>query len=526
MWWVRPAVYDSIFYAESTDLKNWVNVERVICLSPNANNVIRLKNVKAGAGKPSVLHIGDTYYMYFEAPAIEDPDVTQTVLEWDNQVMLATSKDGKKWEFYCDENGDPKPVVAMDPEFMGDFNAKSYGDGQPSVFYKDGTFYLTYCHVIYLPGSRENGIYLATSRDGFDFGDPSTHKRIADGNGLGITYNEKTNKYVKVDIASIQESNELDFTKVTKNYTYAIYDSSAIQRGFPEFVRNAEGIIATETMYVISLQGNKSTTSDWRAGYRSWDGFIHAVNPREYQNRTITLPNGGAATENNLKGYRDRANSYTKPDGTAAYAEDKNIRIDCEKDEAYANSTRLEISRCCYDYGSDLSTSWGEAWTAWNEEYFYLFAHVYDDTPDTSYPILNRTGIYMHDSLDFFLDPVHDYGNKKEVPYELEQCAVSIDSNNQDYCIKGSDEYDITDEFGTVRKRVKISEYGYEVEIRLPWHELVVDLIKGNQTIGFDLQINDARDNGVGREAMVMFSDHTGNAFRYVDVLGNLYLAK
>ena len=34
MWWCRPAFYDAIFYAESKDLKNWTNVQRVICFSP------------------------------------------------------------------------------------------------------------------------------------------------------------------------------------------------------------------------------------------------------------------------------------------------------------------------------------------------------------------------------------------------------------------------------------------------------------------------------------------------------------
>ena len=54
MWWVRPAIYDSIYYAESKDLKNWTNVQRVICLSPNSTNVKKYDNIKGMIGKPSV----------------------------------------------------------------------------------------------------------------------------------------------------------------------------------------------------------------------------------------------------------------------------------------------------------------------------------------------------------------------------------------------------------------------------------------------------------------------------------------
>ncbi|MGM9814180.1 MAG: sugar-binding protein [Candidatus Enteromonas sp.] len=527
MWWVRPAVYDSIYYAESTDLKNWVNTQRVICLSPNASNVTRLKNLRAMLGKPSVLHIGDTYYMYFEAPATEDPDVTATVLEWDNQVMLATSKDGIKWDFYCDDKGDPKPIVGMDPAKMGDFNMKHYGDGQPSVFYKDGTFYLTYCHVMYSADVRENGIYLATSKDGFNFGDVSTHTMVAKGkNGKGVTYNTKTGKYMMCTEDSIFESNEVNFDGDAKSYQYSEYSTTTIQRGFPEFIRNPHGLVDTETFYVIHLQGEKSTTDDWRAGYRTWDGYIHAINPCEYMNREITLPNGGAATTENLKGYRNRPNSYTRTDASAAYAADSDIRIDCVKDEAYASSTVMEISRPCYDYGSDISSSWGEAWAAWNEDYLYVFAHVYDSTPDHSYPILNESQTYMHDSLDFFVDPIHNYGTNVDVPYELEQYLACVDSDNQGFAIKGAGENIITDEFEGIRHRVKVTDDGYDVEVRMPWHEFVIDTIQAKKTIGFDLQINDSYGEGVGRQALLGWNDNTGNAFRFVDVMGNLYLAE
>lgn len=523
MWWVRPAVYDAIFYAESVDLKNWTNVQRVISLSPNALNIEKYDNIKGMLGKPSVVHVGDTYYMYFEAPATEDPDITQTVLEWDNQVMLATSKDGINWAFYSDEKGEPTPVIAMPSELMKNFNAKDYGAGQPSAFYKDGVFYLTYCYVIYSQNIQE--IRVATSTDGYNFGDVSTHRRISGGNGYGITYNTLTDKYMLATPTEIKESGTLDFASA-ESYTYYSYDTSTIQTSFCEFVRNAHGLVDTETFYTIHLQGDKSTTNDWRAGYATWDGYIHAVNPAEYANRAITLPNGGAATEDNLKGYRNRQNSYTRPSADAIYAADSEISVDGERDAAYEGAGRIVVSRPVYDYGSNFTDSWAEVWTAWNEKYLYVFARVYDETIEVSYPITSAAMGYMRDSLDVFVDVPNDHGDSAGQEYGLEQYMISTGANNSDFIIKGSGEYDLTSEFSDLRHRVRRTDYGYAVELRISWHELVEDLIEEGKCIGMDFQINDCMGHGVGREAMVVWSDHSGDAFRYVEGFGDIYLIK
>lgn len=524
MWWVRPAVYDAIFYAESTDLKNWTNVQRVISLAPNATNIKKYDNIKGMLGKPSVVHVGDTYYMYFEAPATEDPDVTQTVLEWDNQVMLATSQDGIEWSFHSDANGEPQPVVAMPTELMGNFNSKDYGAGQPSVFYKDGLFHLTYCYVIYSQNIAE--IRLATSADGINFGTTDTHKKITGGNGLGFTYNTLTNKYMMCGSAYVAESETLDFTGSVEKNTIYTYDTTTIQTSFGEFVKNEHGLIDTETFYTIHLQGRKSTTDDWRAGHTTWDGYIHAVNPKEYANRTITLPNGGAATEENLKGYRDRNNSYSKQTADAIYAADTGITVDGMKDEAYDKATCIEISRPVYNYGSNLTDTWGQAWVAWNEEYLYVYARIYDENVDTSYPTPTTSSMYMRDSLDVFVDAPNDHGDGNEISYGLEQYMICTGANNKDFIIKGSDEYDLTSEFSGTRRRVRKTDYGYELEFRIAWFEMAIDFIEEGACIGMDFQINDAMGNGVGREAMVMWSDHRGEAFRYVERMGDVYLIK
>ncbi len=525
MWWVRPAVFDAIFYAESTDLKNWTNVQRVISFSPNATNIQKYDNIKGMLGKPSVIHVGDTYYMYFEAPASEDPDITQTVLEWDNQILLATSKDGINWSFHSDANGQPQPVVAMPENLMGDFNAKNYGVGQPSVFYKDNTFYLTYCYVI---GSQSiHEIRYATSTDGIHFGAVDTHQVLRGGaNALGVTYNTLTEKYMMCTPDTIYESDNLDFNGKTGNLYYT-YDTTTIQTSFCEFVKNAHGLVDTETFYTIHQQGRKSTTDDWRAGHTTWDGYIHAVNPKEYANRMITLPNGGAATVENLKGYRDRNNSYTRPSAAAIYAADIDIQIDGTKDTVYDQADCIEISRSVYNYGSNFTESWAQAWMAWNEQYMYVYARVYDNTWDNAYPLVSNNVMYMRDSFDVFIDAPNDHAaNAYEQKYGLDQYMISIGSNNTDFIIKGADEYELTSEFEGVRRRVRKTDYGYELEMRVPWFEFALDYVEEDACIGMDFQINDAMGHNVGREATVVWSDHRGESFRYVEGMGDVYLIK
>lgn len=530
MWWVRPAVYDSIYYAESPDLKNWTEVQRVMCLAPNSSNITKYKNIKGMVGKPSVIHVDDTYYMYFEAPASEDPDVTQTVLEWDNQVMLATSPDGIEWEFYSDDNGEPQPVIAMPEALMGNFNTKEYGAGQPSVFYKDGKFYVTYCYVIYSQGISQ--IRMASSEDGVTFGDVETHTVVRDqANGYGVTYNTKTEKYMMTTPEAIYESDTLDFT-ASEAHVYYDYDETTLTTGFCEFVKNPHGLVDTETFYTIHMQGARSTTSDWRAEHTTWDGHIHAVNPPEYQNRALTLPNGAKGTENNLAQYRDRTNSYTKPSADAIYAEDSAIVIDGDMDAVYEGATEIEVSRPIYDWGSNLTDSWAKVRIAWNEDFLYVYGQVYDRTDDTGYAIPSLLEMYMRDSVDVFVDvPNNEPASETEVPYGLDQYMIGIGSNNTDFVIKsgGSDQDDLTEEFSTIaapRHRVRKTGYGYSFEFRVEWYEFVRDLIEEGKCIGIDFQINDAMGHNVGREAMVGWSDNTGNAFRYLDVLGDVYLIK
>ena len=157
----------------------------------------------------------------------------------------------------------------------------------------------------------------------------------------------------------------------------------------------------------------------------------------------------------------------------------------------------------------------------------YVYARVYDDYIDTSYSIATTASMYMRDSLDIFVDAANDHATgMANVAWGLEQYVVSVGANNTDFIIKGSDDYDLTSEFSGGRRRVRKTDYGYELEVRVAWHELAVDYIEEDACIGMDFQINDSMGKGVGREAMTVWSDHRGEAFRYVEGMGDVYLIK
>lgn len=542
-WWTRPSKFDAIFYAESEDLKNWTNVQRVISLSPNADLKTNYDFIKGMLARPAVLHIGDTYYMYFEAPATENPDLTATVLEWDNNVMLATSKDGIDWEFYADENGQPKPVIQMPDDKMGSSpDLHYYGVGQPSAFYKDGTFYVTYCYVI----GNVAEMRVATSTDGKNFGKTETHTSIGLGNGAGVTYNEKTGKYLMVQIYGddyyILESDSPTSWPTRSSGDlpkrgFKITDNANDQQYcFPGFVTNPEGRLSSETFYVLYSAGRKADNGDWRQYHETWDGHAVAVNPREYMKKDIVLPDGKTSNEEHLKAYADRSTKLPILNAEAKFVPaGTDVVVDGKKDAIYEGAEEIKIERGVYSWGSNITPTTGSAWVVWDKDYLYYYVEIKDDVIDTKNELMDPSAVYRQDSLDVFVD-VPNKGTTEHSPYGNENYVISISAKaDVPLVIKGRNESVITSRFaGDFEKSIKTTREGYIIEAKVAWYSLVKTQIVGyydqlradpdkNVKIGLDFQINDARGLG-DREAMVAWSDHTGEAFRYTDRLGNLYL--
>lgn len=157
MWWCRQSRYDSIWYAESEDMKHWHSLEKVLVVEPGQDT----EWIKMHVGKPSVIKVekeggGYEYRMYFEAPRTLKQGGR---VEYDNNVFLATSDDGKDWEIWSNGGDEPYPVIAMTEADLAASEAQSaatgdsygfYGLGQPSVTQKDGVFYLYYTHSLHM----------------------------------------------------------------------------------------------------------------------------------------------------------------------------------------------------------------------------------------------------------------------------------------------------------------------------------------------------------------------------------------
>lgn len=149
---------DRIFYAESRDGYTWhlngdgdeISLDAYGPDSPTPVIVLRpseTKSERRHVGCPSVVKTGDTFYMYYEAPSAfkvryDKNGKAVEGQEYQNQVFLATSKDGRhfaKWP----KDGDPQPIVKA-PEENLDPGRRRYGFGQPSVCYRNGRFILHY----------------------------------------------------------------------------------------------------------------------------------------------------------------------------------------------------------------------------------------------------------------------------------------------------------------------------------------------------------------------------------------------
>ena len=522
MWWVRQAPYDTVWYAESTDLKNWRNERRVIQITKDT------EWVKMHVGNPDVIKIGGKYYMYFEAPATLD---TQNNSEYDNNVFLATSADGISWTMYP-SNDNPQPIVKQPESSM---HKGKYGVGQPSITYKDNQFVLFYTDAL-----DTDGVRMATSSDGIHFGSYDSHPRVFDRSTVGVKYNSMTGKFM---MAYTLNPNDFDKSKARNSVVYIMeskdgktWDYSTKQeawkstyiassdaakvRNYGDFVTNAGGVIDTYTTYVVFTEGDMyDQGTDWRSTASTWDGHIVALNLKEFGKKPIDLPNGTVNSAANIKAYADANVTWGKLSSSAKYG---TPNIDGTMDDLWNGAPVLQIARQVSTFGSLPTSVRGTARVLWDENYIYLYAEIKDPKVSYSYPIALPEEMWHRDSVDFYIDVPND-DTQPQQTYTPKQYMFSVCANG-DYVVKDYHENDFTDEFDK-KVRVRTTGDGYVIEAKLSWNSLVKPLVAANKTIGLDIQIND--DPGTGdRASMVEWNDYTANSFRYRSNLGDLTLTK
>ena len=527
MWWCRACPFDTIWYAESKDMKNWYNEQMVIDLYGYSS-----KYMHSMLSWPSVLYVDGKYHMFFEAPGKEDE-----VGEYSNSIFYAMSKDGINWTFYPD-NKNPQPVI-KDPTPAGQ---RSYGVGQPKAFYKDGYFYITYVDATTSGGN----VRIARSKgNGYSFeGGVYDHPMLLEGGaGAAIRYNSVTNKYYFMITASETQSNGVYNDTLFIMESDDIYNwpyktgaqlrakgsrlslaSDVMKKSNIDLVTNELGIVDTENMILMWMEGvMPSATEDHRNTHTTWEGRIAVIGVGSKYGATLTLPNGKTCNDTNLKWYRDKISVWTRPVIEAAQG---TPTIDGNKDSLYNKGTTalVETVTWSYEYSKPTDVT-GKVNVVWDQNAMYVYAEIKDPTgPYTGYNLEKPGNLWRNDGITVFVDVMDTKTgtNNYEVLTPL-SFMVMIDASGT-VVVKDSGENVCTDEFAGYEVKTKKISGGYVIEAKIPWYFMVQTMVKEGKTIGFDIQINDSFNDTVGRQAQVYWSDYTGDSFLYLDRWGQVIL--
>ncbi|MGM9814181.1 MAG: hypothetical protein ACI32C_04755 [Candidatus Enteromonas sp.] len=353
MWWCRQSPHDTIWYAESHDLKHWHNCQKIMMVEKDTTWI------KMHVGKPTVLKINGKYRMYLEAPATIYHGV-----EFNNNVLMAESDDGIHFHYYGGDE-DPQPVIRMTDEELqqsieySDVSTSGYGwygIGQPTAVYKDGTYYL-YCTYSLIAGDR---LYCFRSQDGIHF-DEGTQVFLRAGSG--VKYNELTKKFMMAYAYDINGQCRVFYMDSDDGikFTYSDYAGAAanqniiargsgLTRNYPDYVGNESGHVTSETFYATYMEGRMAAPGDdWRTGSATWDIHFAMVNPAEYANRDQVLPNGEVYSKEAFAPYEDKHQPWESQYFKLARGTG-DASIDGIKDEKYGKSH--EISRISYLEGA------------------------------------------------------------------------------------------------------------------------------------------------------------------------------
>lgn len=512
MWWTRACPQDTIWYAESKDLKHWSNEYMVFKIRKDT------EWIKGMLGWSDVLYVDGTYYMFFEAPATIDRQG-----EYNNNVFVATSSDGKNFTMYP-SNEDPQPILKT-PEDIAK-NKRTYGIGQPDVFYKDGEFWLYYTDA----ATEQFGTRVVHSPDPFHFdGEILDHPMIMNVTGLSVRYSTKTGKYYthvganphaydKTQpnatanyLVESEDGIHFEYNKVEDvvKYCSPLTDMSVNNgRGYADFVTNAIGQIDSPTLYLISKIGQPSENGrDHRTTHNTWDCFLQAVNTEEFADTDIMLPNGKPATDENLGVYRDLRASWQLC----------SIEVPAQNENKFSEEAIIE-SVCYNGSECEITPARGSAAFSWDENYFYIKATV----TGTQVESLSEN-CHHKDGITVFLQgerTCERYLGKAnyvrdDLGYEPLGNRINDTCAKVTICADGSSDCD-------AEIKTEILENGYVLNAKIHWPENVLPYVKKDAALGLDLRINVALNGKC--HATVYWSDYAAYSDLICDRYGEIVL--
>jgi hypothetical protein len=469
--------------------------------------------------------------MYFEAPCR-----LGSTTEYGNNVFLASSKDGINWTMYPN-NANPVPVIKSPVIKEG-----VYGVGQPDAFYKDGCFYVAYTDST---GSGDS-TRLAKSEAGKPWqftGAVAEHQKIINIAGASVRYNQVTNKYYCAFAVNpnlffssmyrnsnlyIMETNDLskwpysDITTAVKALS-PLNNTEVFQRSNVDFETNPQGIIDTETMYLIYKRGTMpSDTVDHRSTNTTWDGYSMALLPTELMSKTITLPNGKASGASTLTAYATTVATWKRPSVEAASG---TPTVDGTQEALWNNSTVAKVRTVTANWSTGCSptNTNAEARFLWDSNYLYVYANVTDAVVSTSAKLDKPENIWRKDGIDVFIDVPNNMTGGSSVTLTPMSYVVSLCADGTTL-IKDNRDSSMVDEFDKpVVSKVQKTSTGYTIEAAIPWYSLVSSQVKSGKSIALDVSINDDQGSG-NRDSIVFWSDYLGESFEYLDRFGSCLL--
>ncbi len=140
---------------------------------------------------------------------------------------------------------------------------------------------------------------------------------------------------------------------------------------------------------------------------------------------------------------------------------------------------------------------------AWDEEYLYVAAEVYDDII-----VGGNTTAHLNDCIEVFVDG--DYHRKGHLNEHDEQFVFPVATPNN---------------YDRQRSAYVLTDNGYTIEVRIPWSSLDMPPAYSGQVLGFDFASGDNDGTKINdRDGSLSFNDKQNEGWNVVDVYATLTL--
>ncbi|OKP92552.1 1,4-beta-xylanase [Paenibacillus sp. P3E] len=192
-----------------------------------------------------------------------------------------------------------------------------------------------------------------------------------------------------------------------------------------------------------------------------------------------------------------------QPDPTDAYQSTANYAtpvVDGTVDAVWSNAAQMQVNR----YQMAWQGASGVARTLWDDQNLYVLIQVSDAQLDKS-----SANVWEQDSVEMFLDE----NNGKTTFYQDDDGQFRVNFDNETTFNPAS----IAEGF---QSATQVTGTNYTVEMKIPFKKITAG---NNKKLGFDIQINDAKDGA--RQSVAAWNDTTGNGYQDTSVYGVLTLS-